>query len=66
LAELEALRTSLVEGWLRDAAAAGLDEEGISALIQSALRDFRESQSGMSRGCQVRRDGSVRRGEGVA
>jgi len=66
LAELEALRTSLVEGWLRDAAAAGLDEESISALIQSALRDFRENESGVSRGCQVRRDGSPRRGEGVA
>lgn len=42
LKELTALRRKLVEGWLRDAAAAGLDEDGISALFQSALRDFRD------------------------
>lgn len=66
LAELEALRKSLVEGWLRDAAAAGLDEEGISALIQSALRDSRENQSRVSRGGHVQRDRSTRREEGVA
>lgn len=66
LAELSALRKSLVNGWLRDAAAAGLDEEGISALFQSALRDFRESQRTEVRGRQVRRDGSARESEGVA
>ena len=66
LAELEALRKSLVEGWLRDAASAGLDEEGISALIQSALRDFRESQSATARKRQFRRDSSPRRAQGVA
>jgi GntR family transcriptional regulator len=42
LPELTALRRSLVTGWLRDAAAAGLDEDGIAALFVSALRDFRE------------------------
>ncbi len=63
---LEALRTSLVDGWLRDAAAAGLDEEGILALIQSALRDLRESQSGGARERKLRHGGSPRRAQGVA
>jgi GntR family transcriptional regulator len=39
--ELTTLRRSLVTGWLRDAAAVGLDEDGIAALFTSALRDFR-------------------------
>lgn len=29
-------------GWLAEAAAAGLDDEGITALFLNALRDFRE------------------------
>jgi GntR family transcriptional regulator len=41
LSELTMLRRSLVTGWLRDAAAVGLDEDGIVALFTSALRDFR-------------------------
>jgi GntR family transcriptional regulator len=41
LAELTALRRSLVTGWLREAAATGLDEDGIVALFTSALGDFR-------------------------
>jgi hypothetical protein len=41
LTELTTLRRSLVTGWLRDAAAVGLDEDGIAALFTSALRDFR-------------------------
>jgi GntR family transcriptional regulator len=41
LSELTALRRSLVLGWLREAAAAGLDDDGIVALFTSALRDFR-------------------------
>ncbi len=66
LAELNALRKNLVDGWLRDAAAAGLDEQGISALFQSALRDFREGQSGTARRPQARRDSSAPRSQGVA
>jgi GntR family transcriptional regulator len=42
LGELTALRRSLVDGWLRDAAAAGLDEDGTTALFHAALRDFRD------------------------
>lgn len=41
LAELTALRRNLVTGWLRKAAATGLDEDGIIALFTSALEDFR-------------------------
>jgi len=40
--ELAALRDGLVSGWLAEAAAAGLDDEGITALFLNALRDFRE------------------------
>jgi len=58
LPELTALRRTLL-GWLASADAAGLDEDGIVALVTSALRDFFD-----------RRDGSAdRRGtdtEGVA
>ncbi len=57
LAELNALRKSLVVGWLRDAAAAGLDEEGISALFHSALRDFREGEVRGARSGRTRRSG---------
>jgi GntR family transcriptional regulator len=39
LAEQAALRTALL-GWLRDAAAAGLDRDGITALFAAALRDL--------------------------
>lgn len=38
--ELMMLRRSLVTGWLREAAATGLDEDGIVALFTSALGDF--------------------------
>jgi GntR family transcriptional regulator len=41
LREQTALRRGLA-GWLREAAAAGLDEAGMSALFTSALRDFHE------------------------
>jgi GntR family transcriptional regulator len=41
LTELTALRRNLVAGWLREAAATGLDEDGIVALFTSALGDFR-------------------------
>jgi GntR family transcriptional regulator len=42
LGELTTLRRSLVTGWLREAAALGLDEDGIVALFTSALGDFRK------------------------
>lgn len=50
LAELNELRKRLVAGWLPDAAAAGLDEEGIVALFTSALRDFLERPTAAQRG----------------
>jgi GntR family transcriptional regulator len=65
LAELNSLRHKLVEGWLRDAAAAGLDEDGISALFQSALRDFRE-RHGEGKSSRRRHRESARRSAGVA
>ena len=40
LPELTELRRTLVAGWLRDAAAAGLDEDGIVALFMSVLGIF--------------------------
>lgn len=40
LPELTTLRRSLVTGWLREALAAGLDEDGIAALFTSVLLDF--------------------------
>ena len=45
LPELAGLRRSLL-GWLTAADAAGLDEDGIVALVTSALRDFRDSAGG--------------------
>jgi GntR family transcriptional regulator len=41
LSELTMLRRSLVTGWLSEAAALGLDEDGMVALFASALGDFR-------------------------
>jgi GntR family transcriptional regulator len=43
LGELTELRRSLV-GWLKNAGAAGLDEDGMVALFTSALRDFHEGR----------------------
>jgi GntR family transcriptional regulator len=45
LPELTTLRRSLI-GWVTTADAAGLDEDGIAALVASVLRDFRERRSG--------------------
>jgi DNA-binding transcriptional regulator YhcF (GntR family) len=45
LPELTSLRRSL-HGWLAKAATAGLDENGIVALVASELRDFYERGSG--------------------
>jgi GntR family transcriptional regulator len=42
LEELTVLRRNLVAGFLSDASAAGLDEDGIVALFMVALRDFRD------------------------
>jgi len=47
LPELAGLRRSLL-GWLAAADAAGLDEDGIVALVTSALRDSRDSRGGSS------------------
>jgi GntR family transcriptional regulator len=41
LPELSKLRRSLAS-WVADADAAGLDEDGMAALVASVLRDFRE------------------------
>ncbi len=48
LSELTTLRRSLVTGWLTEAAAAGLDENGITALFTSALFDFSRQSQGRS------------------
>jgi GntR family transcriptional regulator len=45
LPELTALRRTLL-GWLASADAAGLDEDGIVALVTSALRDFSDRRGG--------------------
>jgi GntR family transcriptional regulator len=45
LPELTTLRRALL-GWVATADAAGLDEDGIAALVASVLRDFRERRSG--------------------
>jgi GntR family transcriptional regulator len=65
LEEMAALRKRLVSGWLSEAAAAGLDDEGITALFMSALRDFRDRSSARARprGSRPERPG---RGEVVA
>ncbi len=60
LAELAELRRSLVS-WVAAADAAGLDEDGIAALVANVLRDFRERRPGA-----VGRRGAGREAEGVA
>jgi GntR family transcriptional regulator len=61
LPELTALRKSLL-GWLTAADGAGLDEDGIVALVTSALRDFYERRSGS----RTRGGGASAETEGVA
>jgi DNA-binding transcriptional regulator YhcF (GntR family) len=59
LPELAGLHKALL-GWLADAGAAGLDEDGMVALFTSALRDFhnrRDRRAGRSG--QTDRDGSA-------
>jgi GntR family transcriptional regulator len=47
LPELTGLRRSLL-GWLASADAAGLDEDGIVALVTSTLREFRQQRGAVS------------------
>jgi GntR family transcriptional regulator len=47
LPELTTLRRALLS-WVATADAAGLDDDGIVALVASVLRDFRERRSGSS------------------
>jgi GntR family transcriptional regulator len=61
LPELAGLRRSLL-GWLTTAEAAGLDEDGIVALVTSALRDSRDRSGGSG----VRRDSAGTDTKGVA
>jgi hypothetical protein len=58
LEQLTSLRHSLASGWLKQAAAAGLDEQGTIALFMAALRDFHDRPV-ESR--PARRDGRQRR-----
>jgi len=55
LPELAGLRRSL-RRWLDEAAAAGLDEDGVAALVESTLRDFPE-RAGPTRDAEHRRSG---------
>lgn len=57
---LTELRRSLL-GWVTTADAAGLDEDGIAALVASVLRDFRERRGGSGH-----RRGASSETEGVA
>lgn len=44
LRQFTSLRSKLVRGWLREARAAGLDDEAITALFNSALREMAETR----------------------
>ncbi|MEU1284587.1 GntR family transcriptional regulator [Kitasatospora sp. NPDC005856] len=46
LRERAALRRGLLE-WMRSARTAGLDEEGMAAVFEDALRDLREGRDGV-------------------
>ncbi len=61
LPELTTLRKSLL-GWLTAADAAGLDEDGVSALFTNTLRDFHDRRGGPA----VRRGGAADRRGGAA
>jgi|SRR5271165_1946229 len=61
LPELTELRRSLVS-WVATADAAGLDEDGIAALVANVLRDFRERRAGTA----DRRGAARHEAEGVA
>ena len=59
LPELTELRRSLVS-WVAAADAAGLDEDGIAALVANVLRDFRERRRGLPAGAAQRARGGGR------
>jgi len=61
LPELAALRRSLVS-WVTAADSAGLDQDGIAALVANVLRDFRERRGGSA----DRRDAARHEAQGVA
>ena len=61
LPELAALRRSLVS-WVTAADSAGLDQDGIEALVTNVLRDFRERRGGTA----DRRGAAQHEKEGVA
>jgi GntR family transcriptional regulator len=61
LPELTELRRSLIS-WVTAADAAGLDEDGIAALVANVLRDFRERRAGTADRGGAKRHGA----EGVA
>jgi GntR family transcriptional regulator len=60
LAEMTGLQKNLL-GWLRAAASAGLDTDGMSALFAATLRDFdeRRAATGAPRGAQRQRPGQT-------
>ena len=60
LPELAALRRSLVS-WVTAADSAGLDQDGIAALVANVLRDFRERRGGTAdrRGAAQHEEGGV-------
>jgi GntR family transcriptional regulator len=60
LPELTELRRSLIS-WVAAADVAGLDEDGIAALVANVLRDFRERRQG-----SADRRGTGHKAEGVA
>jgi GntR family transcriptional regulator len=62
LRELTVLRQGLVTGWLREAAALGLDEDGIVAVFMSALGDFRTRADEYQLPVRQRRDASSESG----
>ncbi len=61
LPALAQLRRALAS-WVASADAAGLDEDGIAALVANVLRDFRERRGGAA----DKRGAAVREAEGVA
>ena len=61
LPELTGLRRSLVS-WVAAADAAGLDDDGMAALVASVLRDFRDRREGSA----GRRGAARGEAEGVA
>jgi len=68
LPELTVLRRNLF-GWLASADAAGLDEDGIVALVTSALRDFydrRRNGPGSEPGSRQGEPGGQRRDQGAS